>query len=70
MANQELKFLAQGLSRLNPTERLLKIVFNPFQRVLALSQELEFLAVWAFRAKFNPNSCYTKTQSGVATLCF
>jgi len=32
--------LAQSLSRLKPTEKFLKIVFNPFQRVLALSQEL------------------------------
>ena len=44
MANQELKFLAQGLSRLNPTERLLKIVFNLFQRVLA--QTAKNLSSW------------------------
>ncbi len=39
-ANQELKFLAQSLSRLKPTEKFLKIAFNPFQWALALSQEL------------------------------
>ena len=39
-ANQELKFLAQSLSQLKPTEKFLKIVFNPLKRVLALSQEL------------------------------
>ncbi len=56
LANQELKFLAQSLSQLKLTERFIEIVFNPFQRVLALSQELEFLVDWAFS---NPSLNFT-----------